>query len=191
MLKKYVICLPLALSGCAVPIVGGIGTVGMSAVEDRGLSGVASDQVLRVKLNDAFFTPFYEFTGVGFTIYKGRVLLTGIVPNEKTKKAAVTIAKNVPGVQAVIDGLNIQEDDTFLDDARDTWMTTKLKACLYADQDIYAPNYLVHTYDRVIYIFGTAPTKEEITAVISHAREISGVRKVVNFIEVGGMPQNP
>ncbi len=190
MLRKYALCLPLALSGCAIPIVGGIGTVGMSAVEDRGLSGVAADQVLRVKLNEAFFTPFYQFTGVGFTIYKGRVLLTGIVPNEQTKQAALTIAKDVPGVKVVIDGLNIQEDDSFLDDARDTWMTTKLKAYLYADQEIYAPNYLVHTYDRVIYIFGTAPTKEEMTEVINHAREISGVRKVVNLIEVGGMPQN-
>lgn len=191
MLRKYALCLPLVLSGCAVPIVGGIGAIGMSAVEDRGLSGVAGDQVLRVKLNDAFFTPFYDFTGVVFTIYKGRVLLTGIVPNEKTRSDALAIAKNVSGVKDVIDGLSIQEDDSILDAARDTWMTTKLKAYLYADQDIYAPNYLVHTYDRVIYIFGTAPTSEEMNSVINHAREISGVRKVVNLIEVGGLPQNP
>src|SRR3990167_5400413 len=100
MLKKYAMCaLPLVLSGCAAPLVGGIGAVGMSAVEERGFTGVASDQALRVKLNYALVNELSDFTGIELTIYKGRVLLTGVVANAKIKSDAVNIVQNVQGVK--------------------------------------------------------------------------------------------
>jgi osmotically-inducible protein OsmY len=63
-------------------------------------------------------------------------------------------------------------------------MTTKLKGILYTDEDILAPNYLVKTFDKTIYIFGTAQTKEEMNKVMSYAFDITGVKNVVNLMEV-------
>lgn len=186
MLSKNTIflALPLVLSGCAAPLVGGIGAIGMSAVEERGLSGVASDQALRVKLNFELSNELEDFTGIELTIYKGRVLFTGVATNENIKAHAIQIAQNVSGVKQIIDHMNVKGEDSFSEYARDSWMTTKLKATLYADEDVIAPNYLVKTFDKTIYIFGTAQTKEEMEAVMSYAFDITGVKNVVNLMEV-------
>lgn len=184
MLKKYLLSFPLLLSGCGAAVVGGVSSVGFSAVEDRGISGVASDQALRIKLNMELSNELSDFSGIGITVYKGRVLLTGVVASEKIKFDAVRLAKGVSGVTEVIDAMNVEGEDGLAEYARDGWMTTKLKAALYADEDIYAPNYLVTTFDKVIYVFGTAESQEEMKRVIDAAYDISGVRKVVNLIEV-------
>lgn len=185
MLKKLIGCiLPLVLSGCAAPLVGGIGAVGMSAVEDRGLSGVVSDQAIRVKLNYALVNELPDFSGIELTIYKGRVLFTGVVANAKIKSDAVQLAQNVQGVKEIIDAMTIHGQDSFSDYTRDAWMTTKLKASLYADEDVLAPNYIVKTFDKTIYIFGTAQTQQEMDSVMNYAYDITGVKNVVNLMEV-------
>lgn len=183
MFKKFIICLPVIVSGCAVPVFGGLGGLGLSAVEDRGLEGVASDQALRISVNSALFDN-YDFIGLNLTVYKERILLTGFVPHEQAKIQAVQIVKNTSGVKDVIDAIKIQPDDEFLEIANDTWLTTKLKTNLYMNQDIYAPNYIVHTFASVVYIFGTASSPEELGKVMEEAHDVEGVRKVVNLIEL-------
>ena len=186
MLKKCLTscALPLLLTGCGVPIVTGLGTVGMSAVEDRGVSGVASDQAVRVKLNFELSNGLSDFGGIAITVYKGRVLFTGVAANAQVKAHAVQIAHTVSGVKEVIDCMAISGQDGFAEYTRDGWMTTKLKANLYSDEDIIAPNYLITTFDKTIYIFGTAQTQEEMDRVMTYAYEITGVKKVVNLMEI-------
>ncbi len=185
MLKKCVVFFSLGLVSCTTPPEPT--PVGM--VENRGVTGFASDQVLRVKLNFSLSSETWDFSAIELTVYKGRVLMTGIVPNEQTRTEAVRLAKGVSGVKDVIDGMNIQGGDGLSEYTRDAWMTAKLKTNLYADQEIDAPAYLVRTFDKVIYVFGTAETKEESRRVIELAYDITGVKKVVNLIEVKGVPQ--
>lgn len=189
MFRKYSIYLSLLLSGCGPLAVGGVGTLGMSAVEDRGLGGVASDQILRMELNVELSDNLIDSSGIVVTVYKGRVLLTGVAGSEQVKTDAVRIVRNVAGVKEVIDRMNVQGEDGFSEYTRDGWMTTKLKAALYADEDVIAPNYLVTTFDKVIYIFGTAGTKQEMDRVLETAYDIVGVKRVVNLIEVKTPPQ--
>ena len=184
MFKKYTLFLPLLLSGCGLAAVGGIGTVGMSAIEDRGITGVASDQILRMELDTEISNEVSNLSEIEVTAYKGRVLLTGVAASEKDKANAVHIAKRTSGVKEVIDGMNIQGEDGFSEYTRDAWMTAKLKAALYADEDVFAPNYIVTTFDKVIYIFGAAQTKEEMQRVMNSAYNITNVKKVVNLMEV-------
>lgn len=189
MLKKSVLCLPLLLSGCGFFAVSGVGSVGMSAVEERGLAGVASDQALRIKLNYELSNELSDFSGIELTVYNSRVLLTGVAANEQVKAHAVQITKHVSGVKEVIDGMNVKGEDGLAEYTRDAWMTTKLKAALYSDEDVYAPNYLITTFDKIIYIFGFAETKEERQKVLDYAHDISGVKKVVNLIEMRNAAQ--
>lgn len=189
MYKKFILLLPLLLAACGPAIVGGVGNVGLSAVEERGFSGYASDQAINLKIDHEFSGDLAAFSGIEITVYNGRVLLTGVVGNEKIKKDAISLTKNVSGVKEVIDGMNIMGKDGLLEYTRDGWMTTKLKAALYADEDVFAPNYLVKTFDKIIYIFGTAQTKEEMKKVVDYGYDITGVRKVVNLIEVAKVPQ--
>jgi osmotically-inducible protein OsmY len=188
MLNKCILFLPLLLSGCGLALVGGVGTVGMSAVEDRGITGVASDQYLRMKVDNEIADQLSDSSEIDVTVYKGRVLLTGIAASQKAKATAARVAKTVSGVKEVIDGMNIEGRDGFSEYTRDAWMTAKLKAALYADEDVIAPNYQVTTFDKIIYIFGTAYSKEELQRVVDAAYDVTGVKKVVNLIEVVKAP---
>ncbi|OJW54074.1 MAG: hypothetical protein BGO67_08405 [Alphaproteobacteria bacterium 41-28] len=184
MLNKCTLFLPLLLSGCGLAVVGGVGTVGMSAVEDRGITGVASDQFLRMEVDNEIADKLADSSDIDVTAYKGKVLLTGIASSQKAKAKAVQTARGVSGVKEVVDGMNVEGEDGFSEYTRDAWMTTKLKATLYTDEDVIAPNYQVTTFDKVIYIFGTAYSKEEMKRVVDYAYDITGVKKVVNKIEV-------
>lgn len=185
MLKKIFLCPLLLLTGCVAPLaVGGIGALGLNAVEDRGLEGVMSDQTLRLKLNYELSNKLSDFSGLELTVYKGRVLMTGVVENDHVKTEAVKISKGVCGVKEVIDRMHVQGKDGFSEYTRDAWMTTKLKASLYGKEDVIAPNYVVRTFDKVIYIFGTAQTQKEKEIVLEHAVDIKGVRKVVDLIDI-------
>lgn len=182
--NKTILVLPLLLSGCAAPLVGGIGAVGYSAVEDRGLGGVASDQALHVKIDYQLASKLQDFSGIEITVYKGRVLFTGIVASEKIRSHAVQLAQSVSGVKEILNYLKVKGQDGLGEYTRDAWMTTKLKTALYADEDIIAPNYLVKTSDKTVYIFGTAHTEVEMKKVLKHAYDIKGVKAVVNLIQV-------
>lgn len=188
MFKKsiaFLSLLPLTLSGCIAPLaVGGIGAVGMSAVEDRGISGVASDKATWIKLDYALSNEVPSYEGIEITVYKGRVLLTGVVANEKVRTEVLRVAQTVSGVKEVINGLNVRGEDSFSEYTRDGWMTTKLKASLYSDEDVIAPNYVITTFGKIIYIFGTAQNQKEMEKVINYAFDIKGVTKIVNLIEV-------
>ncbi|HBG35262.1 MAG TPA: hypothetical protein DER04_01200 [Holosporales bacterium] len=183
--KKYsIIILPLLLSSCGVPIVGGIGSVGMHAVEDRGIGGTFSDEALQFTIRSKLCGEVPNCHVIDMTVYKSRVLMTGVVESQKVKAEAVRVAKSVDGVKEVIDGLNVEGQDTFSEYIRDGWITTKLKTALYAEEDVYAPNYTITTFDKVVYIFGIAESQEEMKLVIDNAYNITGVKKVVNLIEI-------
>jgi osmotically-inducible protein OsmY len=184
MYKKYSILLPLLLSGCAAPLVGGLGSVGMHAAEDRGLGGTFSDEALQFTIRSKLCGEIPNCHVIDMTVYKSRVLMTGVVESPQVKTDAVRVAKSVEGVKEVIDGLNIEGQDTFAEYVRDSWITTKLKSAIYSEENVYAPNYTITTFDRVVYVFGTAGSQEEMQIVMNDASDITGVKRVVNLIEI-------
>ncbi len=184
MVKNIFVGLTLLLSGCAPAAIGGIGAIGLCSVDERGVDGVAKDQAIRAALNFEMEKKLSDFSDVELTVYNGRVLLTGVANTPQIKAQAVNIARNTKGVRDVIDGINVEGEDGFAEYTRDGWITTKLKASLYPEDDVVAPNYVIRTFDKVIYIFGTAQNQEEMDRVLYLAHDITGVRRVVNLIEV-------
>ncbi len=190
MLKKSALFLPFLLSGCVAPlVVGGAGALLTThAAQERGLSGSVSDQVLRYQLNQALDGGLADASGLELTVFKGRVLLAGIVANEQVKQQAVCIAGKVEGVRDIINGMDTHGEYNLADYSRDGWITTKLKTILFADEDVRAPDYIIRTFGGTVYIFGTAQNQQEIQKVIGHASEISGVKRVLPLIELCGAP---
>jgi len=66
----------------------------------------------------------------------------------------------------------------------DTSITTKLRARLTGDSNVSGINYSIETVDGVVYLMGTARDRAELDRVLAHARDISGVRNVVSYVEV-------
>ena len=72
-----------------------------------------SDQLLRYKLIKALDEGLTNFDGIELTVYKSRVLLTGVAASEQIKQEAVRITSIVPGVRDVIDGMNTKAESGF------------------------------------------------------------------------------
>ncbi|MEB3702376.1 BON domain-containing protein [Candidatus Bealeia paramacronuclearis] len=177
--------LPVLLSGCFVPlIVGGTAVVGTAATESRGIDGVARDNRIRSEITYKWVVEKADATGIDVTVYNGKVLLVGHVKDQLTEKKVLEALKKVSGIKQVINELKVGGGEGFDEFTRDAWMTTKLKSNMMLNNKIPFQNYTLRTFDKTIYIFGIAQSREELDAVLKEARAIKGVKSVKSFIEI-------
>lgn len=66
----------------------------------------------------------------------------------------------------------------------DSWITTKVKSDMAVEKDVSATHISVKTYEGVVTLSGTAESKEEADHAVTIARNIKGVKSVVNNIVV-------
>ncbi len=177
-----------ALSGCTA-VGAGIGagaTVGVAAVEDRGISGAARDLRIQTELNDLWLRQSTEIYGdVSSSVYNGRVLLTGTVPTDALRADAVRLAWQVNGVQEVINEINVGKDTGGIgSSARDTWISTQLRTKITFDAQISAVNYSITTVHGTVFLMGQGHSQAEIERVTAYARNIPYVQRVVSYVQV-------
>jgi osmotically-inducible protein OsmY len=179
-----VLCLAAAgLSGCALAVGAGAG-VGVVAAEERGLRGRASDLQIEAQIVDAHIKDGIRMmTAIGVEVYEGRVLLTGATEDQSMADRAVQIAWSVPGVQAVMNEIQITTSGA-ADFAQDSWISAQLSSKLALDKDILSINYSIETVNRVVYLIGIAQNRAELDKVIAHANNIQYVTKVVNHVRL-------
>jgi hyperosmotically inducible protein len=68
--------------------------------------------------------------------------------------------------------------------ASDSWITTKVKSDLAVEKDVSATAIHVDTYEGVVTLSGTVDTQAESQKAEQVAREIKGVKSVVNNLQV-------
>src|SRR5512145_2431707 len=99
--------------------------------------------------------------------------------------------KNVVGGKLVVMGVLIaglagcagsgQKSGAYVDDS---WITTKVKSEMIANNDVAARNISVNTSKGVVTLTGTAATAQEANKAAEIARGIEGVKGVENDIRV-------
>lgn len=186
------VLLGLSLQGCVGAVVGAGATAGTAAMEERGLAGAADDTALRLRIN-ALLSKKDErlWRKVGMQVYMGRVLLTGTVETEEMRAEAVRLAWEAKGVKEVINELQLADSDGASGFARDTWISTQLKSALLFDKQVSSINYSIETVRGTVYLIGLAQDRTELDRVMNHARGLSYVKKVVNYVQIKRPPSNP
>lgn len=186
------VLLGASLQGCASAVIGAGATVGTAAMEERGLSGVADDRASRLRIN-ALLSGKDErlWRKVGMQVYMGRVLLTGTVETEAMRADAVRLAWSAKGVKEVINELQLADSGGASGFARDTWISTQLKFALLFDKQVSSINYSIETVLGTVYLIGLAQDRVELNRVMNHARGLSYVKKVVNYVQIKRPPSNP
>ena len=175
----------LAVSACSpVGVAVGTGaTVAVAAAEERGVSGALADTRIRLAINDAWLRESSElFTSVGLQIYEGRVLLSGIVPDQAMSDRATKLAWQPEGVRTVINEIVVGEGRGLETAARDTWVTTQVKAQLLLDKNVDAINYSTRTVAGSVFLLGIAQDQEELDRVFEIVRNTRYVNRVVNHV---------
>lgn len=173
----------LALGSCGGMIVGGAATGGVAAVQERSIGDAVDDLTIRAQLNQIFFEDNVDLlSSVSFNVIEGRVLLKGSVKKQEHRVHALDLTWRASGVREVINEIQVTDQGGIVNYARDTWISTQLKAEILFDKHIFAINYNVETINGVVYIVGIAQNQAELDMVIEHARRIKNVKQVVSHV---------
>jgi osmotically-inducible protein OsmY len=176
-----------ALSGCLLPLAAAGGAAGGYATlgQERSPSDQLKDTEIRALISKSWddYNPDMPHN-LDATVYEGRVLLTGRLANEQLRQEAVQRAWKVNGVKEVYDEIEVGPETHFMDEARDTVISTRLKNDLVWDSQVKSINYTIKTEDGVVYIIGSARTRDEMDRVTGYARNIPNVRRVVSYVRV-------
>ena len=184
--------LSLAVLACSLttacdPITGAVvgagASVGVASAEDRGVEGAVDDTKIRLQISELWFhEDNVMFRDVSLTVHEGRVMLTGTVSKPEMRVNAVRLAWQAAGVREVIDEIEVTDQTGISDYANDVWIANKLRSYLMFDDKVKNINYTVDAVNGTLYLMGVAQNQDELDRVVAHARDISGVKRVVNHV---------
>lgn len=180
----------LVLGACAPVVVAGAAGAGVAAAtQERGAKAVVSDTRIRAEINHLWFQASEKlYLRVQLQVQEGRVLLSGVMPDPETRVEAVRLAWQVEGVKEVINEIEVDDDSTLTDRARDVRISTSLKSRLLFDKQIASLNYSIEVVNQSIYLIGVAQNQAELDRVINHAKQIPYVRRVVSYVRLKDDP---
>ena len=180
--------LMLALGACSFEgtVIGAGAGVGIMASQERGLGQAIDDQAIRIQINDGWLQYSERmYRLLTLQVQEGRVLVSGVVPEQEMRLEAIRIAWQPEGVQEVINEVRVEEQTGGVDDfALDTWISTELKAKLVFDKEVSSINYSIETVHGVVYLMGVAQSPIELDRVVKHARNIAYVERVVSYVRL-------
>jgi osmotically-inducible protein OsmY len=120
----------------------------------------------------------------------GVVTLEGKVDSAEDKTKAVRIARETEGVTRVEDRLRIETPGTGAPAAStpaqpDPWITAKIQAKYFVDDDVKARNIDVTTQTGAVTLRGVVGSEAERRQAVAIARNTDGVRAVTDELRVG------
>jgi osmotically-inducible protein OsmY len=155
----------------------------VAAAQERSIGHAIDDAAIQAEVNHYLLQRSETlFANVDIEVVEGRVLLTGNVDKPEERVEAARMAWRATDVREVLNELEINDQSSLRDYGKDVWITTQLKVKLLGDADIAAINYSVDTLNGVVYLFGIAQSQAELDRAIGHARNVSGVGKVVSHV---------
>lgn len=181
---KLLIALALAsqISACVPVVVGGAAAGGTMAADRRTAGTYVEDENIELKATKNIYDNLGEASHVNITSYKGNVLLTGEVPDAKTKAKAGDIMQAIENVRSVTNELAIGPKTTISSRTNDSYLTSKVKGQFVTENRFQANYVKVVTENSVVYLLGYVTHKEADDAV-EIARNTSGVSRVVKVFE--------
>jgi osmotically-inducible protein OsmY len=173
----------LALQGCFGLVLGGA-TIGILAVADRRSLGVqADDQAIELKALSRLDKALTEKSHLNFTSYNRRLLITGEVPDARTKDQIGEEARRIENVQGIWNELVVAGNSSMASRSNDTYITSKVKARFIEANQFSANHVKVVTEAGSVFLLGIVNAREA-QAAIDVARRTDGVRKVINVMQV-------
>jgi len=180
------------LGGCAAAIVGGMaaaGGVGYEASQERGINGTYDDMSVQTHITEALTNQYGPITP---TVYQGRVLLTGSSPTPEAKAQAEQVASRIPGVTALYNEVEVAPPEDTWQNAKDSWITARVRSDLMVDPDVRSGNYTIETDRQSVFLIGSARSQAELERATQLARYVPGVQRVVSYVQIrAGVANGP
>ena len=184
--KNFYFCLILLifLNSCSGTSSKGLFGTGVSlAIDPRSLGTQIDDSIMEKNLITRLTMEEKKyFLSIKTKVLDGRIFITGKVDNPEEKLKITKIAWETSGVRSVRNDIKIKEKFNFKQSAKDTLITSQLRAALIVNKNIKSGNYQIDTYKKNIYIYGIARNKDELEIVVDEANSILDVNKVIASI---------
>ncbi len=180
----YFLILFFFLNNCSGTSSKGLFGTGVSvAIDPRSLGTQIDDSIMEKNLTTRLAIEEKKyFLSVKTKVLDGRIFITGKVDNPEEKLKITKIAWETSGVRSVRNDIKIKEKFNFKQSAKDTLITSQLRAALIVNKKIKSANYQIDTYKKNIYIYGISRNKDELEIVVDEANSILDVNKVVASI---------
>ncbi|WP_240609802.1 BON domain-containing protein [Billgrantia endophytica] len=114
--------------------------------------------------------------------YNAIVLLTGQVPSEELKEKATEIARDVRNVRDVHNELAIAANLPASQRLSDTWINTRIRTSLAADETIDTGRLRFVTENASVYVMGIV-TRAESDRIVDAISRIGGVQRIVKVFD--------
>lgn len=177
-----IVALPLALQSCFVAgAAAGAAAIAM-VYDHRSIEYTLQDNklakaiVARLSANKNMWTESH----IEVTVFNHVVLLTGQTPNPEWRQNAGDIAKSVHDVDKVYNQLTVEGPTSSLTRTSDSWITTKIRSQMLAEQNLKSSSIKVVTENGVVYLMGMV-SQEQADIAVDIARKVSGVQKVIKI----------
>ena len=180
----FLLMLLVFLNSCSGTSSRGLFGTGVSvAIDPRSLGTQIDDSIMEKNLITRLTMEEKKyFLSVKTKVLDGRIFITGKVDNPEEKLKITKIAWETSGVRSVRNDIKIKEKFNFKQSAKDTLITSQLRAALILNKNIKSANYQIDTYKKNIYIYGIARNRDELEIVVDEANSILDVNKVIASI---------
>ena len=166
-------CSPATRFGAGVDITFDPRTIGMQ-IDDTIMQ---KNLIARLSLSEKKY-----FIKIQVEVLDGRIFLSGKVDDPEEKIKITKLAWETKGVREVKNAITIRGSSNFKSTAKDILITSQLRTALILNKTTKSRNYTLETINRKIYIFGIAMNKDEKNEVMSEAKKIYDVEKVIPSI---------
>jgi hyperosmotically inducible protein len=145
------------------------------------------DESVRIRVNSALHdNADYKFDGVNVTVFKGTVQLSGFVDVSAQKSKAEDIAKQVEGAKDVVNRITVkdQNENNSGESVDDKSLTKRVRSALSDNSDYKFSEVNVDVLDSTVQLSGFVDTADQKSKAAEIAKQIQGVKDVVNNITV-------
>ena len=180
----FLFILIIFLNSCSGTSSKGLFGTGVSVATDpRSLGTQIDDSIMQKSLITRLTMEEKKyFLSIKTKVLDGRIFITGKVDNPEEKLKITKIAWETSGVRSVRNDIKIKEKFNFKQSAKDTLITSQLRAALIINKNVKSANYQIDTYKKNIYIYGIARNRDELEIVIDEANSVLDVKKVIASI---------
>lgn len=171
----------LVLQGCVATAVVGAGTVALLA-DDRRTTGIyIEDENIEWKAL-ARIDERFKGSHINATSFNRKLLLTGEVSTEETRRLAGEVLGAIPSVVSVANELTVGPNSTVTSRGNDSLVTSNVKARLVGNGKVSPTHVKVVTEAGTVFLMGLV-TPAEADAAVEVARSTAGVQRVVKVFE--------
>ena len=185
-----IVCAFFIFQSCA-PLVSTIGMVSLGAhSKEKGIGTTINDNIIKTKISNLIFKLDENLIpDTKVFVNNGTVLFTGKVKSPEARIEITKIAWSVKGVKEVNNEIQIIDQSSIKNIARDIASVGEIRARMISDKSINSLNFSVDVVNDKVYLSGVAKDKNEMLRVKDHASSARFTKEIYNYIILDNDPR--